>query len=164
MYKLERKMHTGTLKGGFNMSLCKNVSCLLVCPSVRDCGCLWLPGSLSSLGNTTSWPFCSTPCCTRLLPGGKQCLSEEPSYHLHLMQPFIWPRAHQLSPHLTVEDFPTFVRSPLLWEQPQGVMHWKPEQRMTLYCLCEEVTGIVAHLTLQGKLAQLGSLCEGCTL
>lgn len=42
------------------------------------------------------------------------------------MQPFNWPRAHNLSPHLTAEDFPTFVKSVPLQHQPEEIIHLKP--------------------------------------
>lgn len=80
-------------------------------PSFRDgnYNCSWLPGSLSSPGSHQQAIFEWAWHSASLSPGGKQCMSKEQSYHLHLMQPFRWPGAHNLSPHLTAEDFPTFV-------------------------------------------------------
>lgn len=123
------------LKRKFNMVLYKNISFLPFRPSEMEI--IIVPGCPVS---SPSWEALTRPSPNEhssvcLPPGWKEYISKEESYNLHLMQPFNWPGAHNLSPHLTAEDFPTFVKSLPLQDQPVGLIHLKPKQLMTVVFL-----------------------------
>lgn len=49
------------------------------------------------------------------------------------MQPFNWPRAHNLSPNLTAVDFPTFVKSVSFWDKLEEIINLKSAVHMTIF-------------------------------